>query len=395
MKKLIIYNIRRLLPYSLAATLISMTIGLMNVLLCDISYFDDPGYNMYYRAQFNSQLLVLIIPMTIFAVAMPLLLYGYRFNRRKSDLFLSAPFSESVYRRTVLTIGCLLMITGFTLSYWLCVGVYFIRFATYVPYTFHGMTTILYDADFTWYLPVFFLALLGIAADFFISSFLMGLGQDAVTAILTYTASIFAILLFHESLSSFVYFSFDPESKITFFNTLDASSRVDPISWTLYLSAWFDSLFKRTGFTEMAEVSSNGENAISFFLHYGVGAVCGFLCYFIKERSGEWAGATPMRNYYVRIPFYGLAVAGGLSLSTLFLTNYTLYLYLVLAVSLAYLTIALYARSFKLKKPDILAFIIFGGTFLTFFIVHKIGVSFQPEPTYPEILEEIRVIEIL
>ena len=381
MKKLIVYNIKRLLPFSLAACLISATIGLFCVLFASIDYYPfSEGYYRYIE-QFNPMIQGLVIPMSLFAIFMPLLLYGYRFNRRKSDLFLSAPFSESVYRRTVLTIGAVFIVIGFTVAYWFCVGIYGLRFALFVPQTsYDGRVSMLVDADFLWYLPTYFLALLGIVADYFIAAFLMGLGQDVVTAIFTYGVSIFAILLFHLSLANFFYSAFDPEYKIEFFNTLDASMRLDFVSWSSFLSSWLGPLFRGESALELPKVYGLGCNYISFFLHYAAGIACGLLCYLIKERSGEWAGATPMRNYYVRIPFYGLAAGGGLALSVLYLGGYMLWLSLILSLSLAYLAIAFYSRSFKLKKPDILTFIIFGGVFITFFIIHKIGVGMQPTP---------------
>ena len=72
MKKLIIYNAKRLLPFSLAAALISMTIGLMTVLFTSIYYFDDPNDGYFYRGEFNTCLLSVLIPMAIFAIMMPL-----------------------------------------------------------------------------------------------------------------------------------------------------------------------------------------------------------------------------------------------------------------------------------------------------------------------------------
>ena len=383
MKKMIIYNIKRLLPFALAASLISVTIGLFSVLFTPISYFpsENPNYNLYLN-NFQSLIMELVIPMAVFAILMPLLLFGYRFNRRKSDLFLSAPFSDSVYRRTVLTIGCALIVIGFTISYWSCVGIYGLRFAFFVPERsfYSGTGSQLMTADFSCYIPVYFLAVLGIVSDYFIAAFLMGLGQDIVTAIFTYVISLLGVLLFFTAISGFFYDSFDPQMEIGFFHTLEASMRFDFVSWTSFVWSWFAPLFKGEAALPLMDIEGAGSNYLAFFFHYGAGIACGLLCYLIKERSGEWAGATPMRNYYVRIPFYGLAAAGGIAMSTLYLSNYMFWLSLALSLTLAYLAIALYSRSFKLKLPDLLPFMIFGGTLIAFFIVNKIGESMLPVP---------------
>ena len=386
MKKVILYNLKRLLPYSLVVLIISAAIGVFGLLLGpQIMWSPDGRYvGTYYilfgvvtSDAFMPLVTLLTMPTCLFTAFMPLLIYGYRYKRQQADLFMAAPFSESVYRRIVLTIGCLLMLASFTVSYWISVGSYFLRFATAkLPEGYYFVT-----ANFIYYLPAYVLMLLGVAATYFIAAFLLGLGQDATTAIITYSMTIAAFTLLPTAIAGYAEVAFYSTYYTDFFNKAMTLFKFDPFSWSSIVETWMLPMFRMVDAPNLFDVEHYQLAGYSLMLYYAGGAGCGVLCYLLKERSGEWAGATPMRNYYVRIPIYVTAASAGLLMSTASVigAQYEI-LSIILTGAFGYLGLALYAHTFKLKFPDYLALIIFGGVTLLGFIVRLIANAALPNP---------------
>ncbi len=124
----------------------------------------------------------LVVAATIFSSLLPLFVESYRFNKKSADTYYSLPFAPLKLRkmRMFLALGILLIV--FTVAYWLPSGIYYIRYAAISAPSEDYIKDRLLDP--LWLTAAYGTLLVLLSANFFVSSFLVRLGNSPLSSII-------------------------------------------------------------------------------------------------------------------------------------------------------------------------------------------------------------------
>lgn len=133
---------------------------------------------------------------TIFAIAMPFLVFSYRFTTKRNDTYYQLPFNANELKNIRVLTGLLAVVIAFTISFMIPYVFLMVRYGASPAYVmFEGKRLDKESIDFGLMFAMFFIALAAIAIEYFISCFFVSLCDHPLSALVV-SAAFHALLVF-------------------------------------------------------------------------------------------------------------------------------------------------------------------------------------------------------
>lgn len=349
-------------------------------------------YENYRSVGFDVGLSVLsvVITSTILAALLALFVESYRFKKIQTDFYYSLPFKPRELRRIRTITALVILLTIFTLSYWLPLAIYYLRYGlAEAPTNTSADMYVIKERmlDPLWLFLGYLSSLIFLSSSFFFSSFFVRLGNSLTSSILLLLGATIAFGAFFPALTLWI--SLPINAKV-------GSSQVDlvPLSFQTYglsspgfiFAAFFlepilygNSMPSGSIHVEIIEKTAYLTSFIIVLLiTLGLGALSAYVLFGKEDPSGEWSGQSGSHKKWSNVfLFIALAILGILAsllggASSGSVNALTFGIYFALAIFLAaiqYVVYLLYEKKAALSKTSWIYFGIAQGLSLLLFFV--------------------------
>lgn len=335
--------------------------------------------------------LSVVITSTILAALLALFVESYRFKKIKTDFYYSLPFKPRELRRIRTITALVILLTIFTLSYWLPLAIYYLRYGLAKAPTVNASSDMYVIKermlDPLWLFLGYLSSLVLLSSSFFFASFFVRLGNSLTSSILLLLGSAIAFGAFFPALTLWISLPIDARL---------GSAQVDlvPLAFQTYgLSApgfTFASFFLEP--TIYGNSMSSGaihveitekpayltSFIISLLITLGLSASSAYVIFGKEDPSGEWSGQAGSHKkwskvlLFIALTVFGIiaSLLGGASSGSV--SALTFGVYFVLAIFFAaiqYVVYLLYEKKAALSKTSWIYFGIAQGFSLLLFFV--------------------------
>lgn len=389
-KKYLKYLTKKNLVLFLVLTILFTIIFAYELLTCHLYHPENNG--TWYRSEdvntLGSGLLYIYYPMMAFVIFISFKANLYKYKKNSSDCFYHLPLNRKSIRRHHHLFYMVLILAIFTLSYWISIGLFGIRYVTETaPIYTSGENAVKYVYRFGYYAAAYLpLCVIFIFAYLFNSTFIQ-MGNSFVTSAVflilgTYVVSIFpTVITSLVNKYSSVEFSLYPNA----FISLLTQGYLPHFPFTLvdatlgnYIVGCDHIDFK--DFNLMPTILES----IMVVIMLGLSIIYNF---FVDDPSGEYSGTPGARNKYYSLIIASSFLINAISNASTRLEEPASYysligiiLNLILTPIVIYLIYVILNKTFKIKKYEL--FYIIGG-----FIILLIGVGFAFIPGYKRSIE--------
>lgn len=286
----------------IAVGLLSFGTSLLNVDLLYVIRTPEGQYisTMYSRA--SSGLNYIFVVYAIATMFMSFKSVSYRYNKKAADCFYHLPLNRKELRRfnNLFNIGFIL--AAFTISYWIIIAAFGIKYAITQPMEQDGYLYAKYTYDFVYYLVAYLLIALIITFMYIYNSLFVQLGNSSLSS--------FIFLIFGNILvSTLPYAIFNVASKFSPYDYLPYTKsvflHVDCFYLPFYLFSLLDATIgnlivtaKPASFDMDANLFPTIVNCLFLLITIGIAI---YYCFFVDDPSGEYNGMPGGRNKYVSI----------------------------------------------------------------------------------------------
>ena len=345
--------------------------------------------------EISLSVLSVVISSTILAALFALFVENYRFKRIKTDFYYSAPFKEKELRRIRTLTALALLLIIFTLSYWLPLALYYVRYGLAEPPTIDtaasGNMYVIKErmVDPLWLLLGYLSSAVLLSSSFFFSSFLVRLGNSLTSSVLLLLGGSIAFAAFFPALALWLSIPINSKlggDQIDFvplaFQTYGVSAPgfnfaaffLGPILYGNNLPA--GSIYDKI-VTNPAYLASF---IVSLLISIALGAFSAYTLFSKEDPSGEWSEQPGSHQKWAKaLLFVALSVialmtsimgcAGSGTISAL-----TFGIYFALAIffaALQYIVYLLYEKKASLSKSSWIFFGVSQGISLLFFFIQS------------------------
>ncbi len=339
-KKFTLWQTKKWITPYLICTIILAAIFISGMSFMDVGVYTNTASGNLRVGTGSAYLEDLAYPALIMSVIPPFLVYSDRTSRTKTDTYRQTPFTKRGYRAHKLIIALVMYLISVTIAFLLGMLVFGIKVASF------EVTDSQYV--YTFYTGYYFLAWIVILAEcacaYFVNCFFVSLGSNRISQVIfLICASYF--------LSQIMY------GAVTYYYTVTLNLiETDNLSLSQFqcfnwLADVFDSLILTNC---VPEIDCYTNFVVSMVLYHVIAAGLGFLCFFLKEPSGEKAGRGGYSNFACRfiVPATFCLLYMELLLTISFSALDILYILLLLVAH--YVLLLLIDKSAKLDKPDII-----------------------------------------
>lgn len=368
MKKHIRYELKEMLS-PIIATFIVMAaifwIYMMNNNITQTYYNTLQGIIAYNTGE--SGLICFTILAMLATVYLPLYTFSYRYKKNRADAYLQLPLKEGELKRIRLITSICLLLIVVTIVYWVGVSIEAYRVASF---------TTLYDSsggirqeaapyNFIGYLYAYFFLLLFVAAEYFINSYLIQLGNNPGDSLLycIFGQVILGLIVFAPWAYSSAYLGVSSNTAINFGFTFSFASPM------VYMHQVFNNYI--TGQGNLFYGTWTFATYCSFLGPILIGIGAAIILFFQKDPSGEHYGKNGERHPAIKIiPHGAFGLTGLLTICG------TLSFFSLIFWALGYYFVEVYLnRGLKIKKVDLIIMLSVIALILILYVVGIIVAS--------------------
>lgn len=371
MKRYLKLSIIRKLPLFVVLSVLLLTVAFTSATNVE---FHVSGVGEYHYTPYPTSAISGVI--SVFFVIMmflPFFSMNYRYSLAKSDLYRQVAFKDNRIRIGEHLSSLIIMCVAFTLAFGLLVSVLAIRnYGNWEP------GEVAFYLYYEWYIPLYFVAIIVGAAQYFVSYLLISRSNTFINSLLMLILGELALNFFVYVFACFILADLT-EGTVIFGVGPSVVGAIHNVNY------YFD-LFVTEGTKAMSTIKANHSSderplyltsfiltLVQFFAVAALGLVA-----FIKEKdpSSEWAGKPNTHKPYQEIIFhFGFAVIGlaiGSAMMESILSSIFAILYFTIYIVCYYTLYGLLHRNFKLKGYQ--AGIIFGiaGFDILFSLIYAI-----------------------
>ena len=356
-KKFIRYQLKEWLPIFLIILVIYASI----MLTVSFNYSLETDY----RPSISFPALGYIFtPLLISTSVMPLVVYSYRFNKRKSDIYYLFSLKENELKNTRLILGLVSILIITTVLYWLSMLILGIRY---------NIAKDLNPSKYNWnwiqIIPLYFMTIVIGITNYFVSSYLINLGNNILDSIIYYFLGetilclivIVPLLLIYKYNDSILpYQNFFTSS----FKTLCTFSLGEGLHHIFY------PLLNNEKY--LMDDMNNIICIICLVISIILGIISSIYVIIKKDPSGEYSGSYKQRDLMTKIiPYVAFFFFNNYIIINLLGSSYVIFELIssIILISGEYLLIALINRNFKLDKFHLTALLINYGLYLICYIM--------------------------
>ncbi len=292
-KSYIKWQIKELLPmyiisFIILAAIFWLTISTSN--LAPVFYKNSDGtFTSYISVSTWPPLFAILIPALLISFFLPFFAFSYQRKRTHADFYYQLPFKKNELRRTNLLISYTILATAITIIYWFGVLFIFIK-QVQNNANIDYLRANPYYYNYVFFLPYYFVLLVGVSLNYFISSFFISLGTKSIDAALYLVFGQLFLAFFVES----VFFLAWAGTK---FNTYDSLWMLNALGYTPS-SSWLETIRSTIIFAQLATTSKvsleTGDMVTRIVSSSAYLLLGGFLTWYMlfkkKDPSGEDAG---------------------------------------------------------------------------------------------------------
>ncbi len=228
-KRYIKWQIKELLPLYIISAIILVAIFWLTISTMDFwpFYYKNPNTGIYEKLG-NAPwppLFALFVPSLILSFVLPYFAFSHQRKHIHADFYYQLPFKKNELRRTNLLISLVILLATITIIYWF--GILFIGIRQIIANnTIEYLLNEHYYYNYVYFIPYYFILIIGIAFNYFISSFFVSLGTKYLDSVLY---EIFGQLFFAFIVEVFLYLIF-------------AGTKFTSDHWSLYALAYTPSI---------------------------------------------------------------------------------------------------------------------------------------------------------
>lgn len=359
-KKFIAYQLKCWVPILVLSCIFMAIVFWVEVASMNILHRPSE-HGPYYDTNGASAILSSIIPAMTLTLIYPFSIFEYRFSKNRADTFLQLPLKEGQLKRTRLNLSLLILLAGYTVTFWIGVIFLLIRCGTTTlstDYIAAGYTIANYN--FLGYLFVYLLSLLFLAAEFYTNAFLVQLGNTSKEGS-TYLMMGQMILLLAEF--SFHVYIVNGLMMDYYLNYSLPQPSTFSIGTPIYL---IYNLFNNytVGISNVPGFASMAVNEwANFIVPIIVGAGAAVALYLVPDPSGEYYGKPGPRNVWISIIPHVFFFLVGLNIFRLMGIAAAFMIYLLFVLGY-YMSLASLYRSFRIPKREIIVMVSVSGAVL-------------------------------
>lgn len=357
-KKYLKYVIKKNIVLFAVVTLLALIIFGSTILRMDIIHptAESAGYYVKENANFTgSGLPYIFLPYTLVVLYMSFKSISFRYKKRAADCFYHLPFGRKSLRRFNNIFNICFILASFTLSFWLVIAAFGIKYATITLPVKDGMVYIKYYYDFTYYLVAYLLISISLVLMYLYNSFFIQMGNSFLSSLIFL---IFGNLL----VSGLPYAIFSIASKYSEPVYSPYTAYIFELVNGFYLPFYMYSVIDATlgglivGCDPVPFVSNNQlfPTILNSIVLFVVFALAIYYCFFVDDPSGEYNGIPGARNKYLSILISTpLLLAGLEQISYLYQNEFqiiSLVVSLILETIVVYICYVALNKTFKIKK---------------------------------------------
>lgn len=341
----------------------------------------NDNYNeiMVFFGETSNCLSIMIPLLFVITLIMPIFVYSYRFNRRQTDTFMQAPFSKNNFRITRILIGLALILISFSIVYFLGVLIIGVRQLS-LPDVREVNDGVLYLKRFNFghYFTAYLFFILIASLQYFINCMIVSFADSILDAILL-LFFVHCILIFAEFVLASTIITLGARYYLNgpYVDSYEILNLILFSPSMLYFFFLGSNIFEPliTGEYVMMSIVHCQDyiyilNGIIFALLSGVSI---YKIFFVRDPSGEFAGKGGPRKYPISLLIHGYFLMIGLLYSFVGITGILvlIILFFVCYSISYYAVIAIYNRTFKINKVQIITMSSIAGVSLLFTIIYS------------------------
>ncbi len=343
-KKYTLYQAKKWIIYFVIITVVMVVIYLYGVLNVDVGVYLDTysgnwrfGSYSYASSAFD----YIAYPALILSVIPPFFVYSDRTSRTRTDTYRQTPFSQRSLRTHKLLIALVMYFAAIIVTFLIGILFFGIEIATFETSEIRRVQTY----NFGYYILALLVLLVECGLAYFVNCFFVSLGNNAVTQVVFLACGSLFLAFLPNLAEGYIYLG---DADISLYN----------LSFTQFYSlSWMDSIFEPL-ICEYTTYNGLNDNyltniIVSIVVTHVVGAGCGFLCFFLKDPSGEKAGTPGCYCLPIRlivpltfVVFYISMYTWGFGILSAVFT--------ILMLVLHYVVLILVNKSPKLDKYDLI-----------------------------------------
>ncbi len=319
------------------------------------------------------------------AFVMPMFVFSYRTSKQGVDSYYQAAYGPLTIKRARMLLGLGIVLASFTAAYLLGVFIYGMRYLAMPEHVVNGSGTYATDVyrcqlHFIYYIPLYFVLTIIIAAQYFVNCFLVSLGN--------YTFDQICLLVFGNALLSLFFLSpcvylmrigHNGQQFVTIL-TYMCNYGLGVYPPQAMMTVLFEPLFGhgRYGIWQHSDINMVIAGALSLLASGGIAVVT----FFMRDPSGEYADKSGQTKTVVALIPHGVAICGAFlcaagsglmgTYNSFLGASSAVFIYL-LYCAVYYILLSLWRHSFKPSWLDLTFYFCVIGTAMLLFLTAGIA----------------------